>query len=154
MNAAAIIACVQLSLLRCPLLRVETVQDCLSASRDQVNKMIESGELPFAFDLANESKRADPRVFALCVAEKTGWKSPCGQTKNFNLPEVIGMILPKRDLRSTELMRILACSHQLVHDSKNKFTVARKAAASSGPNSYTVFTRASVATFLAKRRMV
>ena len=153
MNPQALIACIQINLLKRPLLRVETVQDCLALSRDQVNQMIENGELPFAFNLASDSKRTDPRVFALSVAEKTGWKNPVGQTKNLKLPEVIGMILPKRDLRSTELERILACSHQMVFRSKNKFTSARKPAASSGPNSYTVFTRASVETYLTQRRM-
>ena len=64
--------------------------------------MIEDGSLPFAFDLStNQGARKDPRVFTLCVAEITGWKNPIGQTKNFRLPEVIGMILPKRDVRST-----------------------------------------------------
>ena len=153
MTAAALTASLKVSLLRTPLLRVETVQDCLALTREQVNAMIESGELPFAFYLATTAKRKEPRIFTLCVAERTGWKNPGGETKNFQLPEVIGMILPKRDVRSTELARLLACSHQSVHSAKNHFAIVRQPAASSGPNSYTVFSRASVEKFLTRRRM-
>lgn len=156
MNPTALIASIQISLLRRPLLRPQTVQDCLDKTRDEVNAMIESGELAFAFDLATKpGTRTDPRIFTLCVAEKTGWKSPAGQTKNFQLPEVIGMILPKRDVRSTELKKLFACGSDHVYQlAKKNFTVARKPKDADGPNSYTVFHRASVERFLAQRRMI
>ncbi len=154
MKGAALIASLQVSLLRRPLLRVETVQDCLALSREEVNAMIESGDLAFAFDLATKSaKRKEPRIFTLCVAEKTGWKNPTGQTKNFQLPDVIGMILPKRDVRSTELQRILACSHQQIYLPENRFSVCKQPSTNSGPNSFSVFSRASVERFLVERRM-
>ena len=128
MNPQILITCIQINLLRCPLMRPETVQDCLGKSREQVNAMIDSGELPFAFDLsANPKARKEPRIFSLCVAEKTGWKNEGGQTKNYQLPEVIGMILPNRDVRSTDLKRILACSSEHVYNlAKENFTVVRK----------------------------
>jgi hypothetical protein len=155
MSLEILIACIQIKLLRCPLMRVQTVQDCLAKTRDEVNGMIESGELPFAFDLSTKpGTRKEPRIFSLCVAEKTGWKNSAGQTKNYHLSEVIGMILPRRDVRSTELERILACSEQHVHTLKTNFTAIRKPAVKSGPNSYTVFQQASVEKFLTERRMV
>jgi hypothetical protein len=156
MNLQILIACIQINLLRCPLMRPQTVQDVLNKSRDEVDSMIEDGSLPFAFDLStNQGARKDPRIFTLCVAENTGWKNPVGQTKNFKLPEVIGMILPKRDVRSTELKKIFACGGDHVYQlAKNNFTVTRQPTAKDGPDSYTVFQRASVEKFLEKRRMI
>jgi hypothetical protein len=130
------------------------VQDCLCKTRDEVNALIESGDLAFAFDLSTKPKtRKEPRVFALCVAEKTGWKNPAGQTKNFQLAEVVGMILPSRDVRSTELKRIFGCGSDHVYQLSGQFKTVRKPAVKDGPNSYTVFDRASVANFLEKRRI-
>jgi hypothetical protein len=154
MNPQIVIACIQINLLKTPLLRVATTQDVLNKSRDEVNAMIESGELPFAFDLsAKPSSRKEPRIFSLCVAEKSGWKNPIGQTKNFKLPEVIGMILPKRDVRSSELKRLFACSRDLICSLAKDLRVARQPAVSDGPNCYTVFHRESVEKFLTGRRM-
>jgi hypothetical protein len=137
-------------------MRPETVQDCLGKSREQVNAMIDSGELPFAFDLSTNPKaRKEPRIFSLCVAEKSGWKNEAGQTKNYQLPEVVGMILLNRDVRSTDLKRILACSGEHVYVlAKENFTVARKPKVHDGPNSFTVFNRPSVEKFLISRRMI
>src|ERR1700733_8715964 len=109
MNPNTLIACIQISLLRRPLLHAETAMDCLDKTRFELNAMIQNGELAFVFDLAtSQNTRKEPRIFTLCVAEMTGWKSPAGQTKNFRLSEVVSMILPQRDLRSTELKRIFA----------------------------------------------
>jgi hypothetical protein len=117
--------------------------------------MIESGELPFAFDLAPKTaSRKEPRIFSLCVAEKAGCKLPCGATKNFSLPEVVGLILPKRDVRSTELTRLFSCSQQQVHAMKADFITTMMPKATDGPHSYTVFDRASVEAFLSQRRML
>jgi hypothetical protein len=155
MNPAAFIACIQINLLKCPLMRMQTVQDCLNKSRDEVNAMIESGELPFAFDLSSKPGcRRELRVFSLCVAENTGWKNPAGQTKNYQLPEVVGMILPRRDVRSSELTRFFAVGHDHVHRLGKNFTVTRKPSAKGGPNSFTVFDRPSVEKFLISRRLV
>lgn len=156
MNPAAIFAAINVTLLQRPLLRVETAQDCLNKSRREINAMIENGELPFAFDISTDQGRTkEPRIFTLCVAEKTGWKSPIGETKNFQLNDVLAMVLPKRDLRSTETARIFACSgDQIQKLAKLNFTVTRKPTATDGPNSYTVFSRASVARWLESRRII
>jgi hypothetical protein len=156
MNPQALIACIQINLMQRPLMRVQTVQDFLNKTRAEVDEMIEDGSLPFVFDLAlNQAARNDPRIFSLCVAESAGWKNPAGQTKNYQLPEVIGMILPKRDVRSTELKRIFSCRSDHVYRlAKNNFTIARKPTAHDGPNSFTIFHRASVERFLTNRRML
>ena len=167
MNPNALIATIQINLMRRPLLKLETVCDCLDKTRDQVSAMIDNGELPFAFDLATVfSKRRvhrnnqernwtrQIRVFSLCVAERTGWTNPAGQTKNFSLPEVIGMILPARDVRSTDLKNRFNCSSDHIYNLAPNFTIIRRPAVKDGPESYTVFKRDSVAAFLEKRRML
>jgi hypothetical protein len=154
MNTTSLIACIQINLLRHPLLRVQTVQDCLDKTRQQVNAMIDSGELLFAFDLsANQKNRTDPRIFTLCVAECTGWKNPAGQTKNYKLHEVLRMILPPRDVRSTEMRRIFSCSSDHVYQLAKNFTIARKPTVNKGPNAFTVFHYVSVENFLERRRI-
>lgn len=88
MNPQILITCIQINLLRCPLMRPETVQDCLGKSREQVNAMIDSGELPFAFDLsANPKARKEPRIFSLCVAEKQAGKMRGGRQKIISSPK-------------------------------------------------------------------
>jgi hypothetical protein len=148
----ALLATISFNLLRRPLLRVETVQDCLGKSRDEVDAMIQDGSLAYAFDISTKpGTRTEPRIFTLCVAEKTGWRNPSGQTKNYQLAEVVGMILPQRDVRSTELRNLFACSCDHIYQLANNFKVTRKPAATGGPNSYTVFSRASIETFLTRR---
>ncbi len=67
--------------------------------------------------------------------------------------DVYKMILPGRDIRSTELERILACSHQHIHRIKEFFTVTREPVQADGPNSFTVFSRASIVGWLKLRRV-
>jgi hypothetical protein len=76
-----------------------------------------------------------------------------GATKNLGLPEVINLVLPQRDIRSTELTRLFSCAQQHVHHIGYKFKVAAKPRSTSGPNSYSVFARQSVARFLEQRRI-
>ena len=155
MNPVALIASIQISLLRRPLLHMRTVQDCLDKTQEEVANMIECGELAYAFDVAMPAaSRKEPRVFALCVAEKAGWKNPVGATRNLQLPEVVNMILPGRDVRSTELTRLFSCSHQQVYQLAAQLQVTKKPEAAAGPTAYTVFSRASVAEWLAERRIV
>jgi hypothetical protein len=156
MTVQTLIACIQVNFLKTPLLRVQTAQDCLSTTRDEVTAMIEDGRLPFAFDLALcPGTRKEPRIFTLCVAEMSGWKNPIGQTKNLKLPEVVELIIPKRDVRSTELKRILAVGHQHIYQlAKKHFKIVRKPAMKDGPDSYTVFSRTSIARFLDRRRIL
>ncbi len=142
------------NLKRHPLWKVKTIEDFFDLSRDLVMAKIENGEFPWAFNIATSARRSEPRVLGYCVMEKTaGPFEGIGATRNLELPEVINFILPQRDVRSTELQRLLSCDQGHVYHLAPNFTVTKKPAAKTGPHSFTVFSRASVARFLQKRRM-
>jgi hypothetical protein len=67
--------------------------------------------------------------------------------------EVYRLILPNRDIRSTELKRILACSSDHVHNLKRHFTVTQEPRQEDGPNSFSKFSRPSIVDFLKSRRL-
>ena len=135
-----------------PLWKVRSVADFLCLEPCQVMQQIESGELLWAFDIGLSGRMTEPRILSRCAVEKKfGVVDSVGSTRNLSLPEVINLILPARDLRSTELERLLSCSQQHVY--ALKFKIARKPAAKDGPHAFTVFTRTSVAEFLSSRRI-
>ena len=150
----AVIQTIKVNLLRRPLWRLTTAQECLDKSRDEVTAMVESGELPWAWDLGLGRSRREIRVLSASVVEKSIGPIPnLGSTQNLQLSEVLDLVLPKRDLRSTELTRIFGCSHQQVGQLAPHFAIVKQSRAADGPDSYKVFSWASVATFLKKRRV-
>jgi len=153
-NPGALKLVITANLKRHPLWKVKTIEDFFDLSRAQVMAKIENGEFPWAFNIATGARRSEPRVLGYCVMKKTlGPFDGIGATRNLELPEVINFILPKRDIRSTELKRLLSCDQKHVYNLAPNFTVTKKPAAKDGPHSFTVFSRASVARFLQKRRM-
>ena len=142
-------------MLRRPLLHPETVMDCLDVSREQLNQLIQNGELPFAFNIGAAKSRTEPRILAHCVVEKQLGPIPgIGSMRNLGLAEVVNLILPKRDIRTTELRRLLATGNQWFLNNSKNFSVIQKAENATGPNSFAVLCRASVASFLEKRRII
>ena len=121
----------------------------------QITAKVEAGEIAWAFDIGGGVRCSEPRLLSYAVMEtKIGPIEGIGATRDLKLPEVINLVLPQRDIRSTELARLLSCEHQHVYRLAGEFRVARKPAAKDGPHSYTVFNRASVARFLKNRRMI
>ncbi len=116
---------------------------------------VQSGELLFAFNIGL-GRRAAVRIFSACVVElKLGVVAKVGPTRKLDLKRVIDLILPQRDVRSTELKRLLSIEQQHVYRlAQIFFVVTRKPKDADGPNSLTVFSRASVVKFLKERRMV
>lgn len=158
MTSTAPIMPLKNKLVRRPLWKVKSVGDFLDLEYDQVLAKIQCGEILWAFNIAtrvSRGSRIEPRVLSHCVVEKKmGEIAEIGATRKLTLEKVIGLILPKRDVRSTELKRVFACDGDHVYAlAKDNFTVTRKPTAKDGPNSYTVFSRASIENFLAKRRM-
>lgn len=154
MNPQALIATIKINLLRRPLWQVGTVSDCLDMTRDEVMAKIDSGEFAWAFNIAAAKSRSETRILAHCVVENAmGPLNEIGATRNLQLPQVLDLVLPKRDIRSTELKRIFSCAHNHVHQIAQSFSVASKPTATDGPNSFTVYHRASVAKFLTDRRI-
>jgi hypothetical protein len=152
-SPAALLQVIRLNARRRPLWKPISVMDFLDLDYDQVMAKIQSGDFSFAFDIGLGTRSA-PRILAISVLEhKLGPLPDIGATRDLKLPEVINLVLPCRDIRSTELKGLFSCDSQHVHRLKKYFRVARKPQAADGPNSYTVFHRASVETFLAQRRM-
>jgi hypothetical protein len=155
MNAITTSLPIKKKLIRRPLWKMKSVADFLDLDYGRVMEKIQSGELPFAFDISARKSRSEPRVLAHCVVEmKMGAIPSIGATRNLTMEKVINLILPDRAIRSTELKRLLGCGSDHVYKLAKNFSVARKPAANDGPNSYTVFHRASVEKFLSSRRIV
>lgn len=153
-SPAALMQTIKINLLRRPLFHPETVQDCLNIDRYKLLRMIESGALPFAFEVGNSLRRSEPRILALSVVEQQLGPIPLiGASRNLKLPEVIDLILPSRDIKSTELKRILHCTNDNFRSYSNSLNIVRHPTATDGPNSYTVYSRESVAAWLSGRRI-
>lgn len=111
---------------------------------------VENHVIKFAWDIAAAgAERREIRIYA-----------PSAWAFVYNRPmpaitedEVYRLILPGRDIRSTELERILACEHKHVYNLKSLLTVTREPLQADGPNSFTVFSRDSIVRFLRSRRI-
>ena len=140
-----------------PTLALESCADFFDRDYAALVMDVENRLIKFAWDIAT-SVTPDP-------AEKSHRRTiriyaPSAWAFCYNKPmpklqedDVYRLILPGRDIRSTELQRILACSHQHIHDLKEHFTVIREPLQSDGPTSFTVFSRSSIENFLRSRRI-
>jgi hypothetical protein len=155
MNPITLVAFITAVLKHRPLWKARTIEDFFSLTPEQVRERIDNGEFPWAFNISL-GKKTDLRVLSWSVMEThLGPFKEIGATKNLALPEVINLILPQRDIRSTELQRRLSCSPEHVYAlAPRNFKVTRKPLQAGGPNSYTVFSRASVENFLIRRRVL
>ena len=152
----AIIATIKVNLQRWPLWSSETAQECLGLERKELMGMIDTGEISWAFNIGLSTHSSkEIRILSHCIIERASGPIPAiGATRNLKLPEVISLILPGRDIRSTELCRLFSCSHQHVYKIAPRLKVVAKPPVKDGPNSFTVFSRVSVAGFLEKRRIL
>jgi len=154
-SPAALLLAIKVNLLRNPLFHPETVMDIFGLTRDQVRQKIQDGTFPWAFDLARGgSRRTEPRILSLSIIEQQIGSLPgIGRSRDLVLPEVIDLILPKRDVRSTELRKLLSMNSEQMQVLRADLVVTQPPRATDGAYSYTVYSRASVAEMLAKRRM-
>ena len=158
MNPVALMAVIKINLLRRPLWHPGTVEECLDISRSKLNALIESGELPWAFNLGNGPARKEIRILAHCVVERaTGTLPAIGATRNLQLPEVINLILPqnRQNLRCIELQRLFHVSPDLIHFLHGAGEIDRvsEKLPATGPNASPRFTRGSLVKMLDKRRV-
>ena len=133
-----------------PTLALESCADFFDRDYDTLILDVENRLIKFAWDISfAQNARREIRIYAA-----SAWAF-CYQKPMPAITEdaVYKLILPGRDIRSTELQRILACSHQHVHELKVYFTVTREPRQADGPNSFTVFSRNSIETFLRSRRI-
>ncbi len=133
-----------------PTLALESCADFFDRDYAALVVDVENRLIKFAWDIATVG--ADRRAIRVYAA--SAWAF-CYNRPMPKLAEedVYKLILPGRDIRSTELQRILACSHQHVHELKQHFTVTREPLQSDGPTSFSVFSRSSIENFLRSRRI-
>jgi hypothetical protein len=158
MNPAALIAVIKINLLRRPLWQADTVQECLGITRAKLVEMIQSGEVPWAWNIGLGHSRKELRILGLSIVElQSGPIRGIGSTRNFGLPEVAGLILPKtrETLRGRELQMLFQCNPDTIrhlHDAGELDRVPEKLD-KHGPNSSPRYTKASLVRFLETRRI-
>ena len=133
-----------------PTLALESCADFFDREYATLIEDVENRLIKFAWNIAVDlAARKEVRIYA-----PSAWAF-CYQTPMPAISEdvVYKLILPNRDIRSTELKRILACSHQHVHELKQNFVTTREPLQADGPNSFTVFSRPSIVDFLKARRL-
>jgi len=158
-NPKAITATIRVNLLRRPLWRDSLVLEGLGIGRDKLDRMVDSGELAWAFDVGMGKSVKELRVLGHCVVEmQSGPIAGLGATGNLEIKEVLGLILPetRESLRATDLQRVLWVNADLIRDLAKSGALKRlrERLPKSGPNSSPHYTRASVAAWLAKRKIV
>lgn len=130
--------------------KLSTCEDFFDRDHDALVVDVENQSLKFAWDIAAPgSTQKEIRVWrAAALALRRNEPLP-----RVTEDEVYRLILPNRDLRSTELQRIFSCSHPHITTLRPLLVVTREPLQADGPNAFTVFCRASVIAFLKARRL-
>ncbi len=133
-----------------PTLPSESCADFFDREHDVLVLDVENQVIKFAWDIATPGAgRREIRIYA-----PSAWAFYFQQPMpKISEEDVYRLILPNRDLRSTELKRILACSSDHIHNLKPLFVTTREPRQEDGPNSFSVFSRASLVDFLRSRRL-
>lgn len=130
--------------------KLSTCEDYFDRDHDTLVVDVENQALKYAWDIAAPgATQKEIRV----------WRTAARACRhNRPLPrlseeEVYTLILPMRDLRSTDLQRIFSCSHPHITTLRPLLVVTREPQQADGPYAFTVFSRASVLAFLKARRL-
>ena len=156
----AIIATIRVNILRRPLWREALVMTCLQINRWKLLKMIDCGELPWAWDISLDGRKKEVRVLAYSVLEReAGPMGGIGRSKNLKLPEVLSLIgVPeqRQALKGTELQRLLWCGPDMVRElgQAGELDIIPGSEPKRGKTASPRFTRSSVVRFLEVRRMI
>lgn len=124
----------------------------LDRDEDEILHAVETGALGWAWDIAMPgADRRELRVWrdsVLALASST-------VDETLEMETVIARVLPPADLRSPQIQRLFSCSSTHIHAliGAEVFDVVQRPAAESGPRSYSVLSRCSVARFLRSRRV-
>jgi hypothetical protein len=157
-SAQAIFAVLRINLQRRPLWPIDMAQGSLDVPRRSVLAMIESGALPWAWNISAGRSHKDFRILAHCVVEQqSGPVAGVGKTRDLELPEVLNLLLPqiRPTLRGVDLQRLFACSADAVRDlhRAGELVMVAERRPAQGTNSSPRFTRESIAHFLERRRV-
>jgi len=158
-SPAAIIATIKINLLSHPLWRLEMACDVLDIQMRKLSELIQTGVLPWVFNIGTGKREGNMRVLGHCVIERQlGTIREIGATKNLKLPEVVSLCVPvqRQAIRGTELQKWWSCrpdTIQKLRDARLIETVLGERAGS-GPNGSPRLVTESVKGFLAKRRVL
>ena len=130
--------------------KLTSLEDFSDRDYDSLIVAVENQTLKFAWDIAApNTTRREVRVWR-AAALAAHREEPMPRVTE---DDVYRLILPNRDLRSTELERILSCTHQHIYALAPLWTIVRAPAQADGPHSFSVFERNSVIAFLRARRL-
>lgn len=135
-----------------PLVPIEAAIVILDRNEDEILHAIEDGSMGWAWDIAAPGvARREIRIWRESLAALTARR----REEPLTMDEVLARILPPSDIRSPQLQRVLSCSQtHLSHlIESGMFEVLVEPRAASGPNSWTLLSRDSVARFLRSRRV-
>lgn len=130
-----------------------SLRDWLRLTNDEVLAAIESGAIPFAFDLrSRNAERSELRLWHPNVEALVRSRGADSGPRPI-LTALWPQIMPSRDVRSSELERWWSVSHQHVNEmiDAGELPVRRARAAASGPHSYTLLSGEELRAFLASR---
>jgi hypothetical protein len=133
----------------------ETVRDFLRLTAEEVAQAVDGGVIPFAWDLRSPgADRSEMRLWhPTCesLIRSSGTDSGPRPAE----PDLARMLIPDRDVRSSELERWWSVSHQHVQRliAAGLLPVRRSPAAAAGPASYHLLTSDGLRAFLASRRL-
>ena len=158
LNRYALRRPITMNLHRRPLWHPCVVEECLDILRPKLNAMVESGQLPWAWDLGTGRQRKELRILGHSVIERAmGPIREIGATKSLGLPEVVNLILPQSRTvyRSIDLQRMFHLGPELIQNliASGEIEKVSQALTSTGVNASASFTRWSVAKLLEKRRI-
>jgi hypothetical protein len=137
-----------------PLVPVEAAMVILDRDEDEILHAIESGSLGWAWDIAAPSaERRELRIWRDSILTLAASQM---EEANLDPERVIARVLPPNDLRSPQVQRLCSCSGTHIHAlmEAGVFEVIQPPAAPSGPRSYSILSRDSVARFLRSRRVL
>lgn len=133
-----------------PLLKLSSCEDFFDRDYETLIVDVENRIICFAWDIAAPgTTRREVRLWrGSALAFYHGRPVP-----QLSEEDVYKLIFPNRDLRSTELKRIFSCTHQHVYSLAPLLRMTRAPQQADGPNSFTVFSRESIVSFLRSRRI-
>lgn len=130
--------------------KLSSCEDFFDRDYDTLIVAVENQTVKFAWDIAAAgTARREIRVWRTAALAYFNQR-PLPRVSE---DDVYRLIFPNRDLRSTELEKILSCTHQHIYELAPLWTITRAPVQADGPHAFTVFDRNSVIAFLRSRRI-
>jgi hypothetical protein len=134
-----------------PLLPVRGVMSLIDVDEDQVLRMVEEGELDWAWDVSSDPKRAhskELRILPACVAAHLR-----GESRSLEWADVLRLLVPEGPvILSKNISRILNVSSTHLYNLARRKQIVPCSSWRSGPDGCARFPVKSLVQFLQTRR--